>query len=252
MMAKKKRSTNSRRGSGDESPPYEIFARNQVSRETRRCYAYQLKAFQQFVEEERGLTNIDEVTTADILSYKDSLEDLALSTQKRYLATIKSFFRWTHSLEIIPTDPAAKINLPRAVQGRAPTFITTEETRGLLDAVYIEDRYARRDLAMLWCFAHGLRLAEVAALNIGDVVPDVGDGLPHLRVRGKGSKDRTVPIGENAYKAIGEYLKERSDRDADAPLLVCTYASETGRRMSRRGLQERFKVLAERGGSPKG
>ena len=240
-------------GIRDELVPYELFVINQVSQETMRCYSYQLEALNRFMREERGIPELCNTTPADILSYKQSLSDLALATQKRYLATVRSFFRWAYESGLHKANPAAEIRLPRAVQGKAPTFITIEETRCLLDTVDIEDRYARRDLAMLWCFAHGLRLSEVADLNVGHVVPHVGNdgGLAHFRVSGKGSKERKVPIGENAHKAIVEYLEERSGRNADAPLFACTYAGETGRRMSRRGLQERFKILAERAGLSK-
>lgn len=240
-------------GSEKELAPHKLFVINQVSQETRRCYSYQLEALFRFMREEQGISKLDKTTPADILSYKKSLSGLAPATQKRYIATVRSFFRWAYQAGLHSTNPAATIRLPRAVQGRAPTFITIEETRDLFDAVDILNSYARRDLAMLWCFAHGLRLAEVAALNVGDAFLDVGrgNGLAHFRVNGKGSKERTVPIGEKAYEAIVEYLEERSDRDVSAPLFACAYAGETGRRMSKRGLQERFKVLAERAGLSK-
>ena len=194
-------------GIRDELVPYELFVINQVSQETRRCYTYQLDALNRFMREERGIPELDSTTPADILSYKESLSGLAPATQKRYLATVRSFFRWAYEAGLHSANPAAVIRLPRAVQGRAPTYITIEETRNLLDTLDTEDRYARRDLAMIWCFAHGLRLAEVAALNVGDMVPDVGKNLAQIKVRGKGNKARTVPIGENAYKAIGKYIE---------------------------------------------
>ena len=59
---------------------------------------------------------------------------------------------------------------------------------------------------MLWCFGHGLRVAEAVALNVSDVIHPNDDGLAAIRVRGKGSKARTVPLGVAAYQAIQNYL----------------------------------------------
>jgi site-specific recombinase XerD len=56
-------------------------------------------------------------------------------------------------------------------------------------------RHAARDRAMLYTLAHGLRVSEVCGLNVGDVIPSKGTALPALKVQGKGSKARSVPIG---------------------------------------------------------
>jgi site-specific recombinase XerD len=59
---------------------------------------------------------------ADLLAYRQSLQHLAGSSQKRYLETIKSFFAWALDAGIIPTNPAASLKLPRAIGSRAPVF----------------------------------------------------------------------------------------------------------------------------------
>ena len=92
-------------------------------------------------------------------------------------------------------------------------------------------------------------MAEVAALNVGDVIQPENGGMAALRVRGKGSKARTVPLLMAGYRAIQEYLGDRTDADNE-PLLNCNYRGNTGRRISRAGIQERFLVLATRAGIP--
>ena len=72
----------------------ELFATNQVSPETERCYKYQLRNFAQWMREDRDIEDMEAVTTADLLAYRQSLQHLAGSSQKRYLAAIKSFFAW--------------------------------------------------------------------------------------------------------------------------------------------------------------
>jgi len=70
------------------------------------------------------------------------------------------------------------------MQGQVPTFFTLGETRALIASVQT-GRYGTRDAAMLWCFAHGLRVAEVAALNVGDVIQPENAGMAAMRVRGR-------------------------------------------------------------------
>ena len=71
----------------------ELFATNQVSPQTERCYRYQLRNFAQWMRKNHSVEDMEAVTTADLLAYRQSLQHLASSTQKCYLAAIKSFSR---------------------------------------------------------------------------------------------------------------------------------------------------------------
>ena len=135
----------------------ELFATNQVSPDTERCYRNQLRHFAVWMEDEHDKIEIEDVTLVDLLAYKQTLAHLAPATQKRYLATLKSFFNWAFESGIIALDPAAGLKLPRVLQGKAPTYLTMKETRALFESVS-SGSYAKRDLAMLWCLAHGLRV----------------------------------------------------------------------------------------------
>ena len=225
----------------------ELFATNQVSPDTERCYRNQLRHFASWIGTAQGKTEIEDVTLVDLLAYKQTLTHLAPSTQKRYLATLKSFFNWAYESGIIALDPAAGLKLPRVLQGKAPTHLTIEETRDLFEHVP-SGRYAKRDRAMLWCLVHGLRVAEVASLNLADVMKPDDEHMPALRVRGKGKKQRTVPLIQPAYDAICEYLNGRVDTVGRNPLLVCTYKGSLVHRMSTRALHKRFAMLAKRAG----
>jgi len=216
----------------------ELFATNQVSPETERCYKYQLRNFAEWMRDNCDVEDMEDVTTADLLAYRQSLQHLAGSTQKRYLAAIKSFFAWALEAGIVEKNPAASLKLPRAIGSRAPVFMTLDETRLLLNSTELP-----RDVAMLWCLAYGLRIAELTALEIGDVTPPNGTGMGSLMVRGKGNKARTIPINPPAYTAISSYI---SDRVNEPVFLVLD-----GRRpMTRRAIQDRFMNLAERAGIP--
>ena len=110
----------------------ELFATDQVSPDTERCYKYQMRNFAQWMHESQGKVDMDQVTTADLLAYRQSIEHLAASTQNRYLAVIKSFFNWALDMEIITKNPAQRLKLPKAIKNRAPVYLTLAETRKLL------------------------------------------------------------------------------------------------------------------------
>ena len=111
----------------------ELFATNQVSPETERCCKYQLRSFAKWVADSRDVHDMEDVTTADLLAYRQSLQHLAGSSQKRYLAAIKSFFEWALDAGIIEKNPAAFLKLPKSVSNKAPVFLTLDETRLLLN-----------------------------------------------------------------------------------------------------------------------
>ncbi len=216
----------------------ELFATNQVSPETERCYKYQLRNFAEWMRENCDVEDMEDVTTADLLAYRQSLQHLAGSTQKRYLAAIKSFFAWALEAGIIPTNPAASLKLPRALGNKAPVFMTLDETRLLLNSAELP-----RDVAMLWCLAYGLRIAELTALEIGDITRPNGTGMGSLMVRGKGNKARALPICAEAHGAISSYIGDR----VDGPVFLVLDGS---RPMTRRAIQDRFMNLAARAGIP--
>ena len=72
----------------------DLFATNQVSANTERCYKRQLHNFAEWMADSRDVHDMEAVTTADLLAYRQSIQHLAASSQNRYLAAIKSFFAW--------------------------------------------------------------------------------------------------------------------------------------------------------------
>ena len=216
----------------------ELFATNQVSPDTERCYRYQLRNFAEWMRETRSVEDMADVTTADLLADRQSLQHPAGSTQKRCLAAIKSFFEWALETELITTNPAASLKLPRALGNKAPVFMTLDETRLLLNSAKLP-----RDVALFWALSYGLRIAEVTALQIGDVGVPNGNGLGSMTVRGKGNKARTLPICADAHAAISLYVADR----VDGPVFLVLDGS---RPMTRRAVQDRFMNLAARAGIP--
>jgi site-specific recombinase XerD len=230
-----------------------LFCQNQQSVHTQTNAKYQLASFARWLESEHHVTDLEAVTVQHVLSYKSHLASNGLqpTSQARALETLRSFFRWCHAEGLIDHDPAQLVKSPRAVLNQEPDYLTTDESRKLFDAIDPNGQHAKRDRAMAWALAVGLRVGEVVSLNVADVIPPVssmsadtppngGLGLAGLRVHGKRSYERIIPLPQVAYAALAAYLKERGRVTDDAPLFACHYAGESGRRMTTRAVQKWF------------
>ena len=138
---------------------------------------------------------------------------------------------------ICSTNPAKEFSAPRS-DSRLPVTIDTDQVSRLLE-IDTTDWHALRDRAMLELFySSGLRLAELVGSNTGDISFDDNS----MKVRGKGNKERVLPVGSKAIAAINTWLKIREQlpkgklEDESALFL-----SERGKRISPRNVQERVK-----------
>jgi integrase/recombinase XerD len=124
------------------------------------------------------------------------------ATLHRKAACLRSFYRHLRRENLLDTDPTAALSSPRRGK-RLPEVLTRGEVQSLLQAPQGSDPAALRDRALLEVmYACGLRASEVIGLEVSDV--DLDEGL--LRARGKGSKERVVPVGRAAVAAIRVYL----------------------------------------------
>ena len=155
--------------------------------------------------EESGRT-LDSVLSADLDAYVGVLRarGLAPSSVKRATVAVRSLHRFRSDEGLAPTDPSAGVETPRVPAG-LPKALTEAEVGSLLDQVEGASAIARRDRAILEVlYGTGARISEVCALSLGDV--DLDAGL--LRLFGKGSKERVVPIGRFARVALAQWLDE--------------------------------------------
>jgi integrase/recombinase XerC len=150
------------------------------------------------------------------------------------------------SKNIIEDNPFALINMPKK-EKNLPRFLTEEEMFKLLDlnvpievlSKNLNYKFAFRDYAIVMLiYSSGLRRSEVSNLNIGDI--DIYSGF--VRVVGKGMKERTVPVGDNAMEAIKKYLETRKDRQAYDPLFL----DNKNKRLTDAGIAYVLKKMAKR------
>jgi integrase/recombinase XerC len=176
---------------------------------TLRAYAADLAAFGTFLKA-RSVT-LDAVDRGVLRTYLATLrtQNLANASLIRKTASLRSFFKNLVVAGKIKESPAVHLGSPRREQ-RIPNFLTPEEVQKVIVAICDVPQplaRARNGAWMELAYSSGLRVAETESLNIGDI--DFWNGT--VRVVGKGNKERVVPVGNAALKAIKDYLKLRGD-----------------------------------------
>jgi integrase/recombinase XerD len=161
----------------------------------------------------------------------------------RLIASLRRFYRYCLREALLAADPTEQIDspkLPRAL----PKSLNEEEVEALLKAPDIQDPLGLRDRAMLEAlYASGLRVSELVGLKVTEV--SLSEGV--IRVTGKGSKTRLVPMGELAVEWISRYLKESRPQILQKRLSDSLFVTQRGSAMTRQAfwyLIKRYALLA--------
>ncbi len=207
-----------------------------ASRFTVSAYQLDLGQLLQFTEEQ----DLHEITRKSLRSFLASFskKGLKATSINRKLTSLRSFFKYLCSQEILDTNPAATLlylkkekKLPSFFQYevilKALSFPDTNTIDGLRDRVILEIFYST-----------GIRLRELVGMNLEDV--DLTNEV--LRVTGKGSKDRLVPFGKSIVKIIKEYIKARAQFTQSLDLSTeAFFLNKKGKRVSPGQVQYRVK-----------
>jgi integrase/recombinase XerD len=198
------------------------------------AYRRDLRRYEAYLREqgETDPATIGEDTVHTYVRYLETLTDedgarvLAPSSVARALVAVRSFHRFCAREGFVDRDPSEEVGAPRVPAG-IPKALDEAEVELLLGAVTGDDPLAQRDRALLeLLYGTGIRISEAVGLDLADV--DLEDGM--LRVFGKGSKERVVPVGRSARVALEAYLRDgrlalrgtrtrRAARDTDAVVL---------------------------------
>ncbi len=159
-------------------------------------------------------------------------------TLQRKLSACRTFFNYLAREGIVQSNPAMEFSAPKP-KVRLPGTIDTDQVSRLME-IDGNDWHSIRDRAMLELFySSGLRLSELVGSNINDISFDDNS----IKVRGKGNKERILPVGSKAAEALKNWLGSRQDtpkaRSCDDRAL---FLSERGKRISPRNVQERVKL----------
>jgi len=191
-------------------------------------YRYDLEEFNRFWQQE----DIEKIDYIVLRRYLASLKEKHLKSRSvaRRLSSLRSFFKFLTREGFLKTNPMLSLSSPK-LDKHLPQFLTEEEVVRLIDAVVLtgsDDLLRLRNKALLEVFySTGMRISEVAGLNQEDV--DFVSST--VKVRGKGKKERLVPIGEQALRVLRSYLDVRARNDQ------AIFLNKNSRRITPRGIR---------------
>jgi integrase/recombinase XerC len=157
------------------------------------------------------------------------------STLRRKLAAVRCFLRYMCARENLGHNPAAAIKMPQK-EKHLPSFLDEQDMQAVMTLPRPDGLGGIRDVAMLELFySTGIRLSELHALDISNL--DLFEEV--IKVKGKGRKERLVPLGRMAARAMREYLPERARflKQRKRSEEVAVFVNRFGRRLTRRGIQ---------------
>jgi integrase/recombinase XerC len=205
-------------------------------------YRRDLEAFAAFCDRQRlsAWEGVDSfhVRTFAAHEHRDGLSPRSV---QRRLSAVRSFLNYLIREGVLRSNPAAEIRAPKAAK-HLPKTLDTDQMARLLEPLG-DDALSRRDRAIMELFySSGLRLSELAGLSLHDL--DLSDRT--VRVLGKGSKTRVVPVGRHAVTALGAWLRERAA--LARPEEIALFVGQNGRRLGVRAVQQRIARAAARQG----
>lgn len=222
-----------------------------VSPHTQQAYIADVQEFIQFIKT-NGLVKNDKVENADAEAIRSFLGHLHRQkvkkvTVNRKISSLRAFYRYLLRQGKIKKNPANMVQLPKT-EKYMPTFLSVDEAFELLNANAEKTSPDLRTRAMMELFySSGLRLSELAALNVMDI--DFKQQL--VKVRGKGRKERIVPVGKTALQSIREYLEETRDLRKDTGAGVFEeplFLNARGKRITTRSIARSIDEAAEKSG----
>ena len=215
-----------------------------LSAHTDSNYSRDLAALTRFCAQE-GIADWPDLEHAQVRLFaaRSHAGGLAPRSVQRRLSAVRSFLNFLIREGVLKHNCAVDVRAPKG-QRRLPVTLDADTMARLLEIPAAEPLAVRDRAIMELLYSSGLRLAELVGLNL----PDLNPADRTVRVLGKGSKTRVVPVGSKALAALADWLKARRDlvRDGNAAVFV----GSTGRRLGARAIQKRVEYWALRQGLP--
>ncbi|WP_301109527.1 site-specific tyrosine recombinase XerD [Sporosarcina sp.] len=219
-----------------------LTVERQLAQNTIKSYKRDLASYLQFLKGTQ-LETLNSIDRAVILQYIQKLKDSGKSsrTLSRHISSIRSFHQFLVREQVITHDCTIHLELPK-IEQKLPDVLSIPEIEQLMDIIDCSVPQGLRDLALLeLLYGTGMRVSELIAIDLADLHLTMG----FVRVFGKGSKERIVPLGRSAIEACTDYLNEARPKfigkgqDTEA-----LFVNMHGRRLTRQGC---WKILKEAG-----
>ncbi len=215
-----------------------------ASESTVDSYQRDLRKLERYLEA-HGVENVASVTTTNLNSYILYLEKQGLSTAtvSRNVASMKAFFHFVCKKHVITDDPTETIKAPH-IEKKAPEILSQEETVRLLEQPSGDTPKALRDRAMLeLLYATGMRVTELISISMSDIHLEL-----NYVVCAEGEKERVIPFGDTAKRALERYLKDARDALLKGKSSQYFFVNCSGNMMSRQGFWKLVKQYASQAG----
>ena len=225
-----------------------LWLEDGLARNTLESYRRDLTQFAAWLEKKHDKA-LPAALNADLQDYLSHLfgKKARASSVARLLSTLKRYYRYSLRQGRITADPTLNIDAPKLPRG-LPKTLTEEDVESLLAAPPLDAALGLRDKAMIeTLYASGLRVSELVTLKVSQVSHDMGV----VRVIGKGSKERLVPLGEEALAWIARYLCEVRPALLAGRTSDDLFVTSRGRAMSRQMFWQLLRRHAARAGLTK-
>ncbi len=214
------------------------------------AYLHDLRYFENFLNGQELSVSPLKVEYSHLLSFVQSLTaaGVASSSQARMISGLRAFYKYLLLEDMLVNDPTEFLELPKQAR-KLPEVLSLKEINNMIAAIDLSKPMGHRDKAILeTLFSCGLRVSELVGLNISEVY--VKDEF--IKVRGKGNKERLVPIGREALKAIDQYVsKVRVHQKMQKKHTDTVFLNHLGGALSRVSIFKITKTLASQAGIKK-
>ena len=221
----------------------DLSIERRLSSHTEAAYALDLAALVEFCDKQ----GIDEWSRLDsqhlrIFAAHSHAAGLSPRSIQRRLSAARTFFDFLIRRQALANNPGRDVRAPKA-QKRLPETVDADQMARLLELPPGDELVSRDHAIMELFYSSGLRLAELAALNVNSLESD-----HTVRVLGKGNKERILPVGRKALEALAKWLNVRPQlANADE---LALFVGRTGKRLGHRAIQLRVEYWARRQGLP--
>ena len=224
-----------------------LILEKSLSAKTAEAYLHDVGLLDEFLGEKK-LENVEISDLQDFAKYLQKDQDVKATSQARILSGVRAFYRFLVLEGTLETNPTQLIDTPKLAR-KLPTVLSVPEVEAIINAVDLSLPEGHRNRAMIEVlYSCGLRVSELVTLQLSCLFFDEG----YIRVIGKGNKERIVPIGSTAQKAIRLYVEgyrmSLKIKKGDADIV---FLNRRGGRLSRVMVFHIVKELAEKAGITK-
>jgi len=213
-----------------------LYVEKGLSQNTLESYQRDISSFLDFLQKhKRDVRQVDRKLVADYLKHLRE-KGQATSTVSRNMASLRSFYQFLVEENYLEDNPTYQLETPK-IEKKLPRVLSSEEVERLLAQPQNDGFIGLRDKAMLeLLYASGIRVSELVSLDVSDFNPEVG----FLKCRGKGMKERIVPIGSVALEQVQEYIHKCRGRLVKKNEEKALFVNQHGKRLTRQGF---WKIL---------